>query len=124
MSVTAEDFKNFADALVNSEHEIDLRNYISRSYYHAFHVIRPFSETLPVPPTLPVKIGSHEFVIKVLSGQPSTNPKVLKLRSLSYLLAKVRANRNIADYDINDSINVQQHQDDLENVFKKLQECI
>ena len=122
MSVTAADFNTFAESLKESDQEIDSRNYISRSYYAAFLTARSYAGTLP-----PV-IGSgfsHEQVLQTLSRQLNSNPQALKLRSLSALLGVVRANRNRADYDIDDDVDqshVQKHAKDLENFWKKFEE--
>ncbi len=81
MAVTADDFKNFADPLANSDIEIDRRNYVSRSYYSVFHKVKPIADLLP-PPLIDKSGGVHEKILQTLSSQPNSNAKALKLRSL------------------------------------------
>lgn len=95
MSVTSTDFATFAEKLVSSPAEIDLRNAASRGYYSAFHLCHSIMDRCPSNAHL--VMGSHERLTERLKLQGSVEAK-----SLQYVLIAMKRIRTVADYEISD----------------------
>jgi len=95
MSVSPSDFGAFAEKLVSSIDEIDLRNAASRSYYAAYHLCQTIMNRCPKNDHL--AMGSHERLSERLKLQGT-----IDARSLQYILLSMKRIRTMADYEISD----------------------
>jgi uncharacterized protein (UPF0332 family) len=117
MSVNAEDFlQSASNLLTKGTHEIDYRNCMSRAYYASFHAVKLAANALPEPTSYKPK-GSHDEVICKLTKCVATHPQAIELKAVGNMMQKIKAQRVIADYRINNSIG----KPDAEQQFLKAQ---
>ena len=98
-----------------------LRTAVSKSYYSAYHKVKPISDHLPQASAK----GSHNIVIKTLAEAPrssihNNDDLKLKLTRLSIYLGQLFAARVHADYHPDhafSSTNVQVHINTVEKVL-------
>jgi uncharacterized protein (UPF0332 family) len=95
MSVTHDDYRDFAQKLVRSKDEIDHRNAAGRAYYAAYHLSGTILDRCPNNDHL--AMGSHERITERLRLQGSPLAK-----SLMYILTSMKSTRKTADYEIAD----------------------
>jgi hypothetical protein len=93
VSVTHDDYWDFAQKLAGSQDEIDHRNAAGRAYYAAYHLSGTILDRCPNNNHL--AMGSHERITERLKLQGSSLAK-----SLMYILMSMKYKRKIADYDI------------------------
>lgn len=95
MSVTHQDFEDFASKLTSSADEIDWRMSAARAYYASYH--RAKLSIKFCPDNSHLAMGSHEKVSDAfkLHGSPAA-------RSIAYVLMTMKKNRVLADYELGD----------------------
>ena len=104
MSVNAEDFLQSAnDLLQKGTVEMDYRNCISRAYYASFHAAQTVANSLPTPKNYQPK-GSHDEMICKLSKCELIHPQAKELKVVGNMIRKIKGQRVIADYRINNAI--------------------
>lgn len=92
--IRPDDLLELARTLLQGTREVEWRSATSRAYYAALHTARTYCEAA----ALPLPIGaSHERVIEAL--QQSKLPDHAKL---GQQLKRLRGERNLADYEINE----------------------
>lgn len=96
MSVTYEDFFEFAKPLADNTAEIDWRNSAARTYYAAYH--RAMQSVDICPDNAHLKMGSHE---RLSARFDLHHAKVA--RSISYMLQSMKRVRHLADYEIHEN---------------------
>lgn len=104
MSITAADLRALASDLANQSGECAHRAAISRAYYAAFHHCRQWHDSLPAPGSSTGKGGgAHQLLINQLQNPAPEviDPNRQKSRRAAVNLTALRAQRNIADYDLN-----------------------
>jgi uncharacterized protein (UPF0332 family) len=123
MSVTSADFINSAKALLsNQATEIDFRNAISRTYYSIFHLSKPVAKYLP-PITLQTTLGSHDEIIFRFIQCPNTYPHWSLVKSIGYIMSRMKNKRRIADYEIDLIVvkeEVEEQLDDAQKITDKI----
>jgi uncharacterized protein (UPF0332 family) len=108
MTVSAADFLAFADALSGSSAEIDLRNCISRAYYSIFHSALPVAEAHFPDQNANFKMGSH-----VRLSERFHCGKTKQSIGVAYVLEVTKRARHRADYDLDDTIDAHDAQQQL-----------
>lgn len=103
MSAQPSDFLLVADNCLQDTREIFLRSAVSRAYYGAYHhVLGKMNGPIPHYST-----GSHDRLIVYLKSPEAAtqepNNSVIRKR-LSYMLAALKTERCIADYELNQSV--------------------
>lgn len=108
MSITTKDLIDLAKNKVKSTtSEVDIRCVVGRAYYAAYHHANNFHDSLLSPGvTPPNATGVHARLIHQLINPsiPHTDPDNLKSRSIGYILKGIHHLRKKSDYDIDDSI--------------------
>lgn len=107
MAMLPEGFREFAQRLVNSTEESDVRSVISRSYYSAYHEAFAVGSELPDHRNMAnTKGGVHEQLAKKLSEFPLSNnggfskDKAMQIRAIGHVLNQLKTQRKHADYEL------------------------
>ena len=124
---TPDDFLAQAVKLLKSAaNDADYRTVITQAYYGGYHSARLFEEQLPQQSTIDTsKMGSHEGLIQRLE---CPNPKLdYGLRIISQdignQLRQLKALREIASYELEDSVDVNQAEAAIEGAKEIMSEC-
>ena len=115
MSVKPEDFLDLSNNLLqlNNADEISIRCSIKNSYYSAYHKVRSIL-TDPVPNY--ANMGTHEKLTYYLAEEAHRYERTIdrkSLRRLSIYLRQMKAERHIADYELDVDLPIQRAQHQL-----------
>lgn len=100
MSCQAEDLLKFAEALVDSDKEPELRASISRAYYAAFHVAKEYDAHLPLISKEHKSGGTHKQLIDRFVHENADK----RLKAIGYILKDMCNRREFADYHLLDNV--------------------
>lgn len=106
MAITDQDILAYAQKLLNSDSETELRSCISRSYYSSYHRGITLAEKLDVLLDS-FEGGSHQKLISMFTtyhGSALAVDEKRKLKSIGYMIAQARSFRVDADYDLKKSV--------------------
>jgi uncharacterized protein (UPF0332 family) len=92
------EFLETATRLARNEFRADQRSAVSRAYYAAFHATRDFFEACGV------RLSTHSPDAHTKLAQCMENTNVPDMVKLGRRLASLRADRNTADYRMQDTI--------------------
>ncbi len=100
MCNSAHDFLGSAQSLVAGALEIDHRNAASRAYYAAFHNCSSVKHLCPDNAHLHINAGEHKRLILRFREYPKKQPGSNLALGISYMLEKMKSDREDADYEI------------------------
>ena len=114
MSVSTENTLTYAFELVNQEaaSEVILRNAVGRAYYAAFNHTETLHSVIPHYLDGP-KTGLHQQKINqlksvIVASDIGVTAEVVKsFRKLGMVLADIRSKRTLADYHLNETLNLE-----------------
>lgn len=115
-------FLKMANELAANDEEIYIRETIIAAFYAAYHECNILANHLQNHAGMGNQSGSHEDLIRKLSQYPKNNfdglseEACFKVRSLGYKLKNCRAQRRLASYDLEASINSDQRDEHLASV--------
>ena len=112
--------------LASARNEVDYRNVIERAYYSAYHATSGFEEGLPFrSKAQPPKGGTHEALLQRLERPDAQLDYGLQTTS-KYVGARLRmfkAIRELATYELNESVGIHQAEEAILTAKDILDEC-
>lgn len=118
MSVTPEEFMDFANDCIVRADEIGYRNAIGRAYYGAYHLVNPLMKYGPK--------DNHQGLINYIKGDAARGSESYDKRYLiavSYILQSLKDQRIICDYDLDTKIGEIQAKAALKTANKLVEKC-
>lgn len=100
MSITENDLLAMGSTLAAANSECEWRASISRSYYAAYHKASDWHEKLASQGIAQPGRGVHATLIECLKNPTVTGQKMMRSKSLGYVLGHMKASRHKADYQL------------------------
>lgn len=111
--------------LASADNELDYRNVIERAYYSAYHAACAFEERLPCRSRVQSKTGTHDALLQRFECPDAQLNYGLQTTS-KYVGARLRmfkALRELATYELNETVGVHQAEEAILYAEDILDEC-
>ncbi len=111
--------------LASAGNELDYRNVIERAYYSAYHAACGFEERLPCRSKVQLQTGTHDALLQRLERPDPQLDYGLRTTSkyIGTQLRMFKAIRELATYDLKESIGIDQAEEAILKAQDILDEC-